>query len=366
MIRLHIGQKEFSQISWCTVFLLGKFHSQQTWTQNAGTVVQKKTIGRVAANHHKKVRNIVCSSNMMPSSPFARQFRCAVYLNNAAATFLARGDYVEACLSSRESLSLMESIVRPSDTFENISAESIDCSLLHEPFESISDLSKKIQHVDKRLAATHAKTATSFLPVEILYLDGSLDSRRTLHETKDIWNAKEIAMPIWISDVIVDEIDDIDELYRNLTEVVPAAMLLNYAIAHLCYYKHSKCHGALVGSLRLFHMAMNVLCIHDKGSSSTADLDNDHNYSEGRLFLAMAIVSNMKCLLAERGNSSFQQSHAEACSSSISMHQLDLLLLLPEIMDDFAALQKISDEWIAFSRFMHIETLRCSSNAGAA
>lgn len=311
---------------------------------------------------------------MVASASFISQYRCAVYLNNAATTFLARGDYVEACLRSKECLSLIESIVRPSETFENVAYDGVDSAVLQEQFVSSNlDLSKTIQHVDKRLATTHTKTTESVIPIEILCYDGSLDSRRTLLEqqTKECWNLKEVAMPIWISDVIVDEIDDADELQINVTEIVPAIMLLNYAISHLCYYKCSNCQSALVGSLRLLQMSAEVLCIHDKWSSFTSgDIDKNMNFTEGRLFVAMAILSNMKCILVGRGNlhlvSCTGTSSTGSCSSLTSTCQQASILLSHEIVDDLAALQKICDEWIAYSRSMHVESLYCMSNASAA
>jgi hypothetical protein len=307
---------------------------------------------------------------MMASSPFIRQYRSAVYLNNAATTFLARGDFLEACLTSRECLSLIESIVRPTETSENATDENSDHSTFQESVVNIDlDLSKKIQHVDKRLAAIQTQTTKSILPLEILCYDGSLDSRRTLLEqqNKECWNFKEIAIPIWISDVIVDEIDDINELHLNVTEIVPAIMLLNYGISHLCYYKYSECESALAGSLRLFHMSMKVLFIHDERSNSTnADNSNDLRFTEGRLFVAMAILSNMKCIVALSENLSFVSRHTGSCRVFTSISQPSSISLSHEILDDLAMLQKVSDEWIAFSTSTYIESLYCLSNAGAA
>ena len=302
---------------------------------------------------------------MLAPSPFIRQYRCAVYLNNAVTTFLARGDYLEACLCSRECLSLIESIVRSPETFESAANENNDCTSFAETFVgSDLDLSKKIQHIDKRLAANHKKTSISVLPMEIICYDGSLDSRQTLleHQSKECWNSKEIAMPIWISDVIVDEIDDSNELHMNVTEIVPAIMLLNHAISHLCYYKCSECESALVGSLRLFQMSMKVLFIHDIRSSSTiTDIGNDENFTEGRLFVAMAILSNMKCVITGRENSNLLTHNFGLCRSSPTA-----VSLLYEIRHDLSMLQKISDEWIAYSTSIHIESLYCLSTAGAA
>lgn len=273
-------------------------------------------------------------------------------------------------MSSRECLSLIESIVRPPRKFENAVNENIDNTTFEEAFiHSDMDLSKKIQHVDKRLATIQTKAAKSLLPVEIICFDGSLDSRRTLfdQQTKESMNSKQIAMPIWISDVIVDEIDDIDELHINVTEIVPAIMLLNYAISHLCYYKYSECESALFGSLRLFHMSIKVLFIHDKRSNATsADDDDDLNFTEGRLFVAMAILSNIRCIVPVKENLSLDSRNTDLCRSSTDMFQASSASLSHEILDDLLMLQNLSDAWIAYSTYMHIEALYSSSTAGAA
>lgn len=41
------------------------------------------------------------------------QYRNVVYLNNAATTFMARGEYQQAMLSLKDALFLLETIVRP-------------------------------------------------------------------------------------------------------------------------------------------------------------------------------------------------------------------------------------------------------------
>ena len=301
---------------------------------------------------------------MAASSCFIRQYRCAVYLNNAATTFLARGDYLDAYLSSKECLSLIESIVRPSESCDT----STGSAVLQESFlRSNADLSRTIQLVDKRLATAHTKTNKSNIPMEILCYDGSLDSQRTLMELQSCWNSRDIAMPVWISDVIVDEIDEIDELQRNVTEIIPAIVLLNYALSYLCYYKCSKSKSAFAGSLRLLQMSAEVLCIHGKKSSyAAASIDKDLNFTEGRLFVVMAILSNMKCVLLGTEKSYLVPCHNTSRCSLTSISQLPSKVLAHEIMEDLADLQKLCDEWIAHSRSLYIESLYCVPNAGAA
>jgi hypothetical protein len=289
-------------------------------------------------------------------------------LNNAATTFLARGDFLEACLCSRDGLSLIESIVRLSLTFENATSENIDNTRTDGQFlKNDVGLSEKIRHVDKRLAATQAPTAKSLLPIEILCYDGSFDSRRTLleHHTKECWKSTPAAMPIWISDVIVGVVDEFDALYMNLTEIVPSIMLLNFAISRLFNFKYSESESALIGSLRLFRMSMKVRNIEfDQSNSNQVGRSNATSFTEGHLFIALAVLLNMTNIIGGSENSYLPLNNAGSCSASIVTTQPCRVSLPHEMLNDLVMLQEISEEWIAYSLYMHIES--CIFSAAAA
>jgi hypothetical protein len=301
------------------------------------------------------------------SRSFVNQYRSAVYLSNAATTLLAHGDYQVACQSLRDALSIVETIVRPttqteSSTNEGNEYETIQQSVEHEN----ADISSKIHRAAQHLALLHSKETTSMVPMEILCYDGSLDSRsRLVQQQNKICSLSHVALPIWISDIIVDHIDDDNDLLINVTEIVPAILLSNFALVNLCHYKCTNNQSALDATIRLFHMSMHVLCVRDKIINLSCE-DNSHDmiFTEGRIFVTMVILSNIKCM----SNSCLVQLEGTNCRSLSPLPATTIALLHVSclMIYDLEKLHQVVHEWIARKRFMSDPAFSGATNAGAA
>jgi len=284
------------------------------------------------------------------------QYRNVVYLNNAATTFMARGEYEQAISSLKDALFLTETIVRPAVTSirktsrtkcKDFCRTGNDMFLqMSSPF--IKDTQIKVQRVAQQLASYQHPISHSplLLLVEVVCYDGSIDSSYSLAEQKKLFGSEQRVLAIHISDLLVDCKMDADEMHVNITEVVPAIILSNYALAHLCFFKATSNSNinALDGAMRLFHMSMKVLCIRDKlqavsVNGSYGDHDDRYMYfTEGSLFVSLAISINIQCIPIETA--------IYFCSTSTSSVPITQRTSSCTIVQDLNTLQRFASEWI--------------------
>lgn len=300
----------------------------------------------------------------MASVSFPHRYRCAVYLNNAATTFIARGDYQEACVTLREAISILETIVRPSSDSGSVVQ---GCQLL-ENFQVQNELKDssilfKVHQVEKLLATSHLNATSPASSMELLCFDGSLDSRSILLKRQT--RSQKFVQPIWISDLLVHNTDDVDELLVYSTDLVPAISLVNYAIATLCQYKSSKNQKMLDGSLRLFQLSMQALRIRDIDVRSMfhSDIDDTIPFMEERLFIAMAILRNFDSVFIVNDFSCDVKSIEGLC---ISAAYPSNLMLWYNTIHDIEELQDITDELLEYTSTVSISTFCHVTNASAA
>jgi hypothetical protein len=310
----------------------------------------------------------------MPPYPLCliHQYRSAVYLNNAATTFMARGEYQEALSTMKDALSLMETIVRPERAMKVYDTDKMETSengdLNRSGDATAKDIQFKIHHVAQRLACCNHTTIGTILPMEILCYDGSLDSRFLLmlqQQTKDSVDKQQVAVPIRISDVLVDNTTD-EEMQMNLTEIAPAIMLSNYALAHLCYFKATNNYNALDGTLRLLDMAVRVLCIHEKLLCLSSSSDDDDEYedkymcfTEGCLFVALAISMNVNCIPKEAATTSLYRDDEGCVISSESIHVSSCTMI-----NDLDVLQSFAKEWLTSNCYKVTSAVHGASTSG--
>lgn len=196
-------------------------------------------------------------------------YRNALYLNNAGVSMLSRGAYNDAVDTFKDGLALMEKVINP----EN---QVVDDEAFHFP-----RVQACVEKATKRLARSSNPLRPAWhVPLKNISLDGSVDPTAMKVIFREQQGA--LAMPIRVDDVQTE--GDFDRMH----EVVPAIMLMNYALAHLCLSRPSQIGGLPECALKLLDMALSVLGIGDKLMDDSWD-----RISEGHLFVGMVILSNI-------------------------------------------------------------------------
>lgn len=278
------------------------------------------------------------------------QYRNVVYLNNASTTFMARGDYQQAIAALKDTLFLLETIVRPvaSSLLKTSSPNDIDFGrkannmLKHLSTPFILESQIKVNKVAQLLASCKTPKANGLLKVEVVCYDGSIESVVSLAEQHQKLCSKQRVLAIRISDLLVDGKFDLDEMYSNLAEIVPAIILSNYALAHFCLFRATNNYNALNGALRLFHMSMKVLCIREKlqlfmiDDSQAFHDDKFMYFSEGCMFVSLAISLNVQFIPIE---------DAIKCYTSPSPNSVSMTYDACAILQDLYTLRRFAGEW---------------------
>jgi hypothetical protein len=241
------------------------------------------------------------------------QYRNVVYLNNASTAFMEREEYQQAILSLKDALFLLETIVRPvaSSFLKTSPTKDIDFRrrvndmFLHLSTPFILDTQIKVNRVTQLLACCKSPTISSLFKIDVVCYDGSIDSSFSLAEKQLNLSSEQRVLAIQISDFLVDGRIDLYEMYTNITEIVPAIILSNYASAHFCVFKVTNNCNALNRAIRLYHLSTNVLCIREKLQIFSIDDPNaDHDdkfmyFSEGSLFVSLVISLNIQYMPVE-------------------------------------------------------------------
>lgn len=202
----------------------------------------------------------------MVSSALVQEYKNAIYLNNAAITFMERGEYHKASDTLKDALSLMEFIIRPGR---------------EQCVNEVIEVQAKIKRAAQRLACPDEAMPSSQVKLEVLCFNGSFDWRFLQVNSA-------IALLFRINDV------ESDEIQGTMHEIVPAILLSNYALAIVCLSTSIQSCSTQNGALQLLHMALSVL-----GTEQKLNSDQIEEVTDGNLFMAIAIKNNIGRILRE-------------------------------------------------------------------
>jgi hypothetical protein len=217
------------------------------------------------------------NSDKMISREHAQHYQSAVYLNNSAVVMLSNGAYYWAMETLSDALSLIKTVVEPTDDSDTAMMPS------HEVHKFVT---LRVREAEQRLARLATKTTTqspkTTAPLVVTCYDGSLSSCSLIPAFGAAQSDECVA--ITIDDSVNDELD------RCIQVIGPAIMLSNFALAHwfvsFSLPTESSRKNLVDGALRMLDIGQAVLGVKQRTMRVT----------EGSMFLALVLAHNICCL----------------------------------------------------------------------
>jgi hypothetical protein len=219
-------------------------------------------------------RSFQAQSKMVP--PINHNYKNALYLNNAAVTFMTHGDYHAAVAASKGALQCIKQAVNDrSDRCLDQSDEEM----------TVKTTMKRLANLKPASAATTSPpTSGRLIPIDVWAYDGSLPTP---------WP--------WVANVpyrrglaiVVDDDAPFQGQNSNANDVIPAIILSNFALAHYCLGSMS-----LPRTSSTFDRALRLL---DIGLATLGLQQRTMEVTEGNLFVATSLLGNI-CFVLQQCN----------------------------------------------------------------
>jgi hypothetical protein len=301
---------------------------------------ERSTLSLRAMAKQRTMSSLTLSSTMAHKK---YRYQSAVYLNNTAVTILSHGHCVAAMEALTDALLLLKSLAQyecessiTTMQLDALAKSSVATAQRHLASVTTTTASETLNTTDRSNLAIFSPQSQQRPPLHVVEYNGSLPS--SLISFIDCnKNAPDQKLCTGLAMLLETNVDEDVEDDRHATEIAPAIVLSNFALAHWhaslsshCSHASRQSNRTTAAALRLLDMAQSVLGVQKRTMQ----------VNEGNMFLALVIVHNtfgiqsMACRPNHLANGPQRYPPPDSFSTAISLlqYELDLLCALSRQM----------------------------------